>query len=425
MYFTPSEAKQFLIQVQQKLIGIGAQLRDDLDGFTVVHIVEGGPASLANTLKMGDKIIGVNHEPVAGMDIQEAVDLIRGPQGTEVILTVVRTQAASTDTIDVSITREEVILKESRYETRTEPFGDQVIGYLALHSFYQDQRYSSAEDLRQAIRQMEGQHKIAGLILDLRNNSGGLLPQAVEVTSLFIKKGVVAYIKDSNGQHQKLRNLSDQAPFNYPLIVLISKTSASASEIVALALADYGRAIVIGDDTTYGKGSYQTFTLDSNHVEHINPKGEYKVTRGIYYTVGGQSPQLAGVPANIHVPGVFNFLDIGEKYTKYPLNNDHIDPQFEDDLKDVHPLHRMQIRKRLGKNVQTPNTSIHNLIAELREHSEERIAKNTNYQNFLLQIKNTDHYDIDIETVGQNDLQLEEAFNIMKEYVVLLNKKAS
>ena len=129
MYFTPAEAKQFLIQVQQRLFGIGAQLRDDLNGFTVVQIVDGGPASFSKELKIGDKIIAVNHEPIAGMDITEAVELIRGPQGSSVILTIVREKIGEKDEkFDIVIVREEIVLTESRFSSKTEPFGDGVIG---------------------------------------------------------------------------------------------------------------------------------------------------------------------------------------------------------------------------------------------------------------------------------------------------------
>ena len=270
---------------------------------------------------------------------------------------------------------------------------------------------------------MKARHNLQGVILDLRHNSGGLLPQAVEVTGLFIDKGVVTSIKDHTGAIQRLRNLNEEVTWQGPLIILTNRTSASASEIVALALADYGRALIVGDETTYGKGSYQTFTLESSNPDRINPQGEYKVTRGAYYTVGGGTPQLTGVKANIEVPGILAYMEIGEKYSKYPLENDTITPLFEDDLSDVHPLYRVRLKKMLGKNIQKPSTSLEPLIPELASHSQSRIQKNANYQNFLTEVRQTDRYELDLNLVGQNDLQLEEALNVMKEMIYTTSKK--
>ena len=193
LYFTPNEASQFMIQVQQRLFGIGAQLRDDLSGFSVMRIVEGSPAAQVNKLKVGDKIVAVDQEPVVGMDIVEAVELIRGPQGSNVNLTVLRETKEGDQTreekLNVEIVRGEIVLKESRLETSYEPYGDGIIAVLHLFSFYQDSNSSSATDLAAAIEQLKQEHNLKGVILDLRNNAGGLLPQAVAVTGLFINKG--------------------------------------------------------------------------------------------------------------------------------------------------------------------------------------------------------------------------------------------
>lgn len=423
MYFTPSEAKQFLIQVQQRLFGIGAQLRDDLNGFTVVHIVEGGPAARNGELKVGDKIIAVDREPIVGLDIGEAVEHIRGPEGSKAILTILRESTHGTEQFDIVIIRDEVILTDTRYGSNTVPFGDGVIGHLSLHSFYQDPNNSSTSDLKKTIEEMKQKHQLLGIILDLRHNSGGLLPQAVGVAGLFINKGVVASIKDYDGRHQRLRNLSDDFVWDGPLIVLIDRASASASEIVALALADYGRALIVGDDTSYGKGSYQTFTLESSNPDKINPKGEYKVTRGTYYTVGGNTPQLVGVRSQIEIPGVLSQAKIGEKYNKFPLDNDQIDPLFIDDLSDVHPLYRTRLKKILTKSSQRKMNDLQTLIPLLAQHSQERIASNQNYQNLLNEIKNADTYELDLDKIGQNDLQLEETINTMKELILMTTSR--
>jgi carboxyl-terminal processing protease len=423
-YFTPDEATQFMINVQQRLFGIGAQLRDDLNGFTIVKIIEGSPAGHSK-LKVKDRVIAVNGEPVVGMDITEAVELIRGEEHTPVVLTVIRIETEGDKKterkLDITIPRGEVVLKETRYDNSYEPFGDGGIAYIHLHSFYQDPESSSADDITQALTKMQADHKIKGVILDLRSDAGGLLSQAVSVAGLFITKGIVASIKDDKGNVQHLRDLDGKTIWNGPLIVLINRGSASASEIVAQSLKDYGRALIVGDDHSYGKGSYQTFTLNTTKSDNsVNPQGEYKVTRGRYYTVSGKTPQLVGVKSDIIVPGALTEMEIGEKYAKYPLENDSIKPNFDDDLSDVPFLQRDRIRQLYKFDLQQPLDMYSKYLPTLQKNSQERIKNNKNYQNFLHEIKKKD--DIEDETsdhFGQNDLQLNETYNIMKDLIYL------
>lgn len=427
-YFTPEEASQFLINVQQRLFGIGAQLRDDLNGFTVVKLVEGGPAASSGELKVKDRVIAVNGEPVVGMDIIDAVQLIRGAENTPVVLTVIRETKDLNDKVveekvDVTLKRGEVVLKESRYESSYEPYGESNIGYLRLYSFYQDPESCSTSDLKKAILDLKKEHHISGLILDLRYNSGGILAQAVGVTGLFITKGIVVSIVDDKGNIQHLRNIDPDVVWDGPLIVLTNRGSASASEIVAGALQDYGRAIIVGDDHTYGKGSFQTFTLNGNQTSEVNSSGEFKVTRGRYYTVSGKTPQLVGVPADIVVPGPLSASEVGEQFTKFPLENDLIKANYHDDLEDIPPPHRQRFRMLYRFNLQ-PKLDIYNAyLGRLKENSDSRIKNSSNYQAFLSEIAKKD--DIvegegeDDEEYGQNDLQLKEAYNIMKDLILL------
>lgn len=431
VYFTPGEATQFMINVQQRLFGIGAQLRDDINGFSVIKIVEGGPAALGKQLKVKDRIVAVNGEPVVGMDIGDAVDLIRGEAHSPVILTVIRESKEPDGTqkeekLDITILRGEVVLKESRFKSSYEPFGEGAIGYLKLYSFYQDNDSSSAEDLEKEINKLKKEHHLEGLILDLRYNSGGLLPQAVAVTGLFIKKGIVVSIKDENGKVQHLRNLDGMPAWDGPLIVLVNRMSASASEIVAQTLQDYGRAIVVGDDHTFGKGSYQTFTLAANEAENVNPQGEYKVTRGRYYTVSGKTPQLTGVFSDIAVPGPLSETEIGERFGKWPLENDYIRSNFDDDLSDIPYLQRDKIRKLYHFDLQDKIDTYMPYLEKLKENSQFRIDHSLNYQNLLKEIKKKDESDPDRpENFGQNDLQLEEANNLMKDLIIMMDEHAN
>lgn len=428
-YFTPGEATQFMINVQQRLFGIGAQLRDDINGFTVIKIVEGGPAANSKELKVKDRIVAVNGEPVVGMDITDAVDLIRGEEHTPVVLTVMRETPSPSgekveEKLDITILRGEVVLKETRFKTSYEPYGEGVIGYLKLYSFYQDRDSSSATDLEQEINKLKKDHNLYGLILDLRYNSGGLLSQAVAVTGLFITKGIVVSIKDENGKIQHLRDLDGTMAWDGPLIVLVNRMSASASEIVAQTLQDYGRALIVGDDHTYGKGSYQTFTLTTSENEQVNPQGEYKVTRGRYYTVSGKTPQLTGVLSDVVIPGPLSESEIGEQYIKYPLENDHIKSNFDDDLSDVPFLQRDKIRKLYKFGLQEKLDTYHPYLERLKSNAKERLSANLNYQNMLKEIKKKDESDSEqMEDFGQNDLQLEEAYEIMKDLLIMMQEK--
>jgi carboxyl-terminal processing protease len=424
-YFTPSEANQFMMQVQQRLFGIGALLRDDLDGLSIIRIMENSPASQSNRLRINDKIIAVNNEPIVGMDITEAVDLIRGEKGTPVCLKLLREskvgEESKVEMLDIELIRGEVVLEETRLESSFEPFGDGVIAYLRLFSFYQDQKSSSSGDIRKCLEQLRKDQKLKGVVLDLRGNGGGLLTQAVSVTGLFINKGIVCSIMDNTGKLQHLRELEGRPVWEGPLCVLTNRASASAAEIVAQTLQDYGRAIVVGDATTFGKGSFQTFTLDAVNNPKVDPQGEYKVTRGRYYTVSGKSPQLKGVQADIVVPGILSNLDVGEQYAKFPLDYDEIDPHFEDDLSDISPFHRIQLGPLYKYNLQTKLNVYDPHMEILRKNAEIRIKNNKNYQSFLVELekKNFDANPIDL--FGQSDLQLVETFSIMKDMIFLMN----
>ena len=384
---------------------------------------------MGKELKVKDRIIAVDGEPVVGMDISDTVDLIRGEENTKVVLTVIREEVLpdgkkEEKKLEIPIIRNKVVLTESRFKSSYEPYGDGIIGYLRLYSFYQDRESSSSSDLEKEIRKFKEEGHLLGVILDLRYNSGGLLNQAVNVTGLFITKGIVVSIKDENGNVQHLRALGGGMVWDGPLIVLINRSSASASEIVAQTLQDYGRAIIIGDDHSYGKGSYQTFTLSAGDNEAVNPKGEYKVTRGRYYTVSGQTPQLNGVMSDIRVPGTLSESEVGERFSKYPLERDHIKSNYDDDLSDIPFLQRDKIRKLYKFGLQERLDTYQAYIEKLKVNSAFRIEASKNYQNFLKEVRKKDDSDIaNMEKFGQNDLQLEEAYAIMEDLIIMMQEK--
>jgi carboxyl-terminal processing protease len=427
VYFTPGEASQFLISVQQRLTGIGVQLRDDVDGFAIIKIIEGGPAQLGGELKLGDKIIAINRDPVIGFEGLDVVEMIRGKEGSEVVLTIIRETKVG-DTLfaerkEVRLKRGEVVIKDSRVETALEPFGEGVIAILKLHAFYQDADSSSSVDMAKAFEKISKGNKVKGVVLDLRCNAGGLLTQAVEVVGLFIQKGIVASIKDENGHVQHYRNVDTQAIWNGPLVVLVDRLSASAAEIVAGALQDYGRAILVGDDHTYGKGSYQTFTLTATDSEGVDPKGEYKVTRGRYYTVSGKTPQLVGVQSDIVIPGGLSFLEVGEEFGKYPLENDAIGPNFVDDLSDVPFFHRDRIRRLYQFNQNQPELcNFRDHIELLKKNSALRLGSNKAFQKFVEQCKKLEE-GLQQEPPSPSDFQMLEALSVMKDFIWIQYQK--
>jgi carboxyl-terminal processing protease len=415
-YFTPKEANQFIIQVQQRLFGIGAQLRDDVTGLGVVKIIEGSPAYKNGQLKIGDTIIAVDKQSVTGMDISEAVELIRGPEGTKVNLTIMTDQE---ETKTIELMRGEIVIQETRLENSYEPFGDGVLGIFHLFSFYQDEKTSSAEDIAKAITELANNQNLKGVILDLRFNGGGLLTQAVAVAGLFMKPGVVVSVKDNTGFTSHLRSLEKNPAWTGPLVVLTNKASASAAEIVAQTLQDYGRAIVIGDDTSYGKGTFQTFTLDSSSQARVNQKGEYKVTRGLYYTASGKSPQLHGVQSDIIVQGPLAFSELGEKHSKFPLQPDEILSNLDDRMDDVSLFQRLQLEKIYDSSKQLKEDYLEKVLSTLKNNSCLRLKQNKPYQDFILEIQKEDLETDNLEKSQFVDFQLQESIDILKDLIFI------
>ena len=181
----------------------------------------------------------------------------------------------------------------------------------------------------------------------------------------------------------------------------------------------------MGDETTYGKGTFQTFTLESAQYGKVNPKGEYKVTRGRYYTVSGKSPQLVGVKADIVVPGIFSEMEIGEQFSKHPVGTDFIGPNFDDDLSDISAFYRIQLAKVYKFNLQQILSTYTRYTDHLKQNSQQRIMSNKNYQNFLKEIQNKEGISEALEEYGNNDLQIEETANIMKDLIYMLEREES
>lgn len=325
-FFSRDVLEDFEIQMRLSLEGIGATLSSQ-DGFTVVEqLVPGGAAAKSGLIEPQDKIIAVGQEKgamenVIDMDLKDVVKKIRGAKGTKVRLSILRKAGEGKRRFDVTLVREKVNLEDEAasilYQDR-ELNGKKVkLGVINFPSFYADSRKggrSSASDLKKIIKQAN-EKKVDGLVLDLSSNGGGSLEDAVKIAGLFFQTGnVVKQSSKNEGRAEAaLRDTDPAVDWAGPLVVLTSRISASASEIVSGTLQDYKRAVIIGGDHTYGKGSVQSVLPIPNNL------GAIKVTVGMFFVPGGKSTQHRGVDADIILPGPFSTDDIGEKYMDYSL----------------------------------------------------------------------------------------------------------
>ncbi len=321
-YMSADSLEEFRIQMQLSLEGIGASLSSQ-NGFTLVEeVIPGGAADRLKVLQPKDKIIAVAQdgqkpETVVDMDLQDVVKKIRGKKGTKVTLTIIRSGETS-KTFDVAIVRDKIDIKESAakltYENKKVGDKSFKIGVIDLPSFYGGGREgrSSADDMRKLVIEAK-KNKVDGMVIDLSRNGGGLLDDAVKIAGLFIKKGPVVATKGSDQRIDVLSDHDDEVVFNGPLMVLTSRLSASASEILAGALKDYHRALIVGSDHTYGKGTVQVVS------DLPQGLGAMKVSTGMFFVPGGASTQHQGVESDIELPSIFTTDDIGEKTMDYSL----------------------------------------------------------------------------------------------------------
>ena len=324
-FFSRSSYSDFQIDMNLKLEGIGATLSQQ-DGFTEVEaLVPGGPADKSGQIEPKDRIISVGKSPnqlenVIDMDLKDVVSKIRGPKGSKVYLTILRRKGDTKERFDVVLVRDEIKLEDQAasilYLDRTIQGQKKKIGVLNLPSFYlEDKRggRSAANDIKKLLAEAKA-NKVDGLVLDLSTNSGGSLPDSVKIAGLFFKTGnVVKQSSRIGGREEVLADTDPTVDWAGPLVVLTSRLSASASEIVAGALQDYKRAVVVGGDHTFGKGTVQTVMRIPGNL------GALKVTIGMFYIPGGKSTQHRGVDADIVLPGLFSTDEVGEKSLDYSL----------------------------------------------------------------------------------------------------------
>jgi carboxyl-terminal processing protease len=340
-YMPPQSKEDFDISMRGSLEGIGATLREEDSYIKVVKIIPGSASARQGQLQADDVILAVaqgEEEPVdvTDMRLRDAVSLIRGKKGTEVRLTVRR---QGYKPFVIPIVRDVVVIEESfvKATTVTDPDSAKRFGYIKIPSFYRDfestrnggKGRNSTDDVRKALKEIAAE-ELAGLVLDLRNNGGGALTDAVGVAGLFLGEGPVVQVKNGGGEVKVLSSYNRKADYDGPLVVLVNRFSASASEIVAGALQDYGRAIVVGSEHTHGKGTVQVImdldrSLTLRNMRKYMPLGALKMTTQKFYRVSGDSTQYRGVVPDIVLPDRSRYNEYGERYLDYSLPWDRID----------------------------------------------------------------------------------------------------
>ena len=336
IYYNPEAKDRFDVDMSGNYAGIGARLSKKFDKIEVVEIISGGPAWRQNLLEVGDIILKVRQNDqdesestsILGMPISDAVKLIKGPKGTNVILTIKKVDG---EVLDLKIRRDIVLLEETYVRSSIVSKDENLYGFINLPKFYIDFDNSTSRDAARDVKKEIIRLKnigIKGLVLDLRNNGGGSLKTVVEMAGLFIQEGPIVQVRSMDKESQILRDKDRSIIWEGPLVILVNEFSASASEILAAAMQDYKRAIIIGSKQTYGKGTVQN-VLDLNKMVRSNTNGDLgalKFTTQKYYRINGGSTQLEGVKSDIVVPDKYTYVDFGEKDQENPLEWDKIDP---------------------------------------------------------------------------------------------------
>lgn len=375
-YLSPEQLDEFRIGMNLSLEGIGVSLSSD-DGYTIVQeIIPGGSADRAHALEPKDKIIAVAQDKkesvsIIDMDLSDVVKMIRGKKGTKVELTVQRQKGGKTETFKVALVRDKVDMKEqaAKVTYQDKKVGDKKvkIALIDLPSFYGGSDKNARDcydDLKKIVEEAVAK-KTDGIILDLSTNGGGLLQDAVKIAGLFIKTGPVVATQDVKKNRDVLSDEDPKIVFNGPLLILTSRQSASASEILAGAMKDYRRALIVGSDHTYGKGSVQV----------LNPLplglGAMKLTTQMFYLPGGVSTQNTGVYSDISIPTYTEIDDLGEQFMDYALPPSKTEPFISADA----------AQSKDPKEAWTPIQD--DLIKFLKEKSSKRVEANAEFKDIL------------------------------------------
>lgn len=378
-YYPPEADEDFQIQMSLSLDGIGVALSSK-DGYSVVErIIPGGATDKSDALDPGDKIIAVAQEgedpvDIIDMSLRDVVSKIRGERGTTVKLTILR-KTDTTERLEVSIIRDKVTIEDAAatldiQEVEVEG-KTRKLAIIDLPTFYGDadpSKRQSGRDVRDLLRQAR-EKKVDGVLLDLSRNGGGKLDSSCEIAGLFIREGGVVAVKNVFSEVQVLRDPADDIVYDGPLVILTSRITASASEIVAGALQDYGRAIIVGDDHTFGKGTVQSYVNQPGRL------GALKVTTALFFRPGGASTQHAGVAADIVLPSLFATDDLGERHTPYSLGSQKITPF----LGKAEPVSRFPFGNSSSREPDSWAPLSEDLMSALRDRSAARVSQNEEF----------------------------------------------
>jgi carboxyl-terminal processing protease len=332
-YFPPEDKERFDMSMSGRFEGIGARLQKQPEGAKIVDIISGGPVWRDQRLEVGDEILKVGQageQPVdiVGMRLDDAIKLIKGPKGTTVDLTVRKVDG----TVEVvSLTRDVVELEESFAKSSVIIKEEEKFGLIHLPKFYVDftdyNKRNAATDIAKEIERLK-EEDVQGLVLDLRDNGGGSLKTVVDIAGLFIEDGPIVQVQSSGRDKEIYEDKDERIQWDGPLVILVNELSASASEILAAAMQDYRRAVVIGSKQTFGKGTVQNLIPLDNIVRsnEYGDLGAIKLTTQKFYRINGGSTQLEGVKSDVVVPDRYSYIDLGEKDQSNPLQWDKISP---------------------------------------------------------------------------------------------------
>ncbi len=378
-FFPPSDKANFDIAMSGKLEGIGAQLQQKDDGIKVTSIVPGSPSYRNGKLKAGDIIVRVaqgSAEPVdiSEMRLDKAIQLIRGKKGTEVRLTVKKPDA----TFEVITLIRDVIVLEDTYAQSFMINNEKKIGYIRLPVFYADFSGSGGRDCAKDIKTELDKLKsegAKGVILDLRDNGGGSLESVVDMVGLFIPQGAVVQVKARDASPTLYSDKEPSVTFDGPFEVMVNENSASASEILAAAIQDYNRGVIIGSTTSFGKGTVQRmYNMDdmvNSTFSSMKPLGSVKITMQKFYRVSGASTQLSGVTPDIILPDVWSKMKYGEKQEDFPLPWDEIKSTPINKFQPTYDLNKLKATSQKRVEDQRVFTLIEEESVELKKESDD------------------------------------------------------
>ena len=434
-YFAPPDRDRFDLRMSGKLEGIGARLQKKNDYIRVVEVISGGPVWRGEHMDVGDLIMKVRQEDeqepvsIVGMRVDDAVKLIKGPKGTKVTLTIKRVDGTIEEE---TITRDVVELAETYAKSSVIEKDTKKYGLINLPAFYFDMNdygeRNAATDVKKEIESLK-KAGMEGLVLDLRGNGGGSLKTAVDIAGLFIKEGPVVQVASAGAQKEVLKDTDKDIVWDGPLVILVNELSASASEILAAAMQDYKRGIIIGSEQSYGKGTVQNM-VDLNRwlrKSDMGDMGALKLTTQKFYRVNGGSTQLEGVKSDVVMPDRYSYIDIGERDYDNPLPYDKISPA-DYDIWDGYIDYEGTINRSKARMTMSAQLSLIDENAKWIKKSRDENMVALNFDDYVAEIDRRKEETKKFEAIGTYDNKLNYAslpyeLALMKQDTTLREKR--